>query len=846
MSSQAHRRPVFHVAVISAALLGVSGTLLALSLALAPQPIGPLPALHWLLLAVLFGVAQSVVLNIEVRREARSSSLTELPFVVGLLSVSPGAFMLARVIGGTAAQLLVRRQHRQPLKLVFNTVVVATEAVVGLAVFRLVAGAAAAQSPWLWLAAVAAASIANGLGAGAVAALISRLERDGSPRSVARVAFSAVGQAAGLATIGVVITLTLEAGPWAVIPLLAACVIVVVAYRAYARLVERHESLERLFQFTQLVVSHPDTDRVVTDLLEQVCDMLHADEAVIMFFADDASETETEAALRRGEPLARRPARYLTSDVAWMVDRVRNDEQAVLVPRGTRELAARHWLERCGLREAVIVPLRGDRGVTAALIVADRLGEARGFDHGDVRLLETVANHASIALRNGELVKRLRHDSMHDALTGLPNRASLEHEVDQLFGSPRAVRHGFALAMLDLDTFKEVNDTLGHHHGDALLREVAARLTSAVGDRGLVSRFGGDEFAMLIPDAPSDIGAVGFCRDVLNELTQPVELDGTAIDLGASIGIARAPLHGESTADLVKRADLAMYAAKQGGRDIAVFDPAHDTSSPARLALVASLRQAVGAAALEVYVQPKADLGTRAITGVEALARWTDPVRGPVPPDEFIPLAERSGLILQLTDVILERAITGCAGWQSEAPGIGVAVNLSARSLRDDNLDEQIGRLLRRYGLPADLLTLEITESSVMADPANTLGLLNRLRRRGIHLSIDDFGTGYSSLSYLRRLPVQEVKIDRSFVHRMDEDPENAAIVQSILQLAKALDLRVVAEGVEEDAEWRLLAELGCDVAQGYLLAHPMPVAEFGAWFQARATDVVPRLHVAG
>jgi EAL domain-containing protein (putative c-di-GMP-specific phosphodiesterase class I) len=212
-----------------------------------------------------------------------------------------------------------------------------------------------------------------------------------------------------------------------------------------------------------------------------------------------------------------------------------------------------------------------------------------------------------------------------------------------------------------------------------------------------------------------------------------------------------------------------------------------------------------------------------------------------VPPDEFIPLAERSGLIVQLTDVILDSTIGGCAAWQKEAPGVGVAVNLSARSLRDDNLDEQIGRLLRRHGLPAGLLTLEITESSVMADPASALGLLNRLRRRGVQLSIDDFGTGYSSLSYLRRLPVQEVKIDRSFVLHMDKDAENAAIVTSILQLAKALDLTVVAEGVEEDAEWRLLAELGCDIAQGYLISRPMPMADFGPWFQQRAARDIPR-----
>jgi diguanylate cyclase (GGDEF)-like protein len=454
-----------------------------------------------------------------------------------------------------------------------------------------------------------------------------------------------------------------------------------------------------------------------------------------------------------------------------------------------------------------------------------------------------VANHTSVALRNGELVNRLRHDSMHDALTGLPNRASLERDLDALYVT-QGDDVGFALAMLDVDTFKEVNDTLGHHFGDALLCEVATRLTFGVGPRGRVFRFGGDEFAILLPGCADVAAADAVCRQVLRDLTHPVELAGTAIDLGASVGIALAPSHGRTTGDLVKRADLAMYAAKQSGRDITLYEAAHDTSSPARLALVASLRHAVGSADIDVFVQPKADLATGKVTGVEALARWTDSERGSVPPDEFIALAERSGLILQLTDVVLERAISACADWQSEAPGVGIAVNLSARSLRDDKLDEQIGRLLRRYDLPGELLTLEITESSVMADPEGSLGLLHRIRRRGIRLSIDDFGTGYSSLSYLRRLPVQEVKIDRSFVSGMDHDAENQAIVASILQLAKALDLSVVAEGVEETAEWRMLETLGCDSAQGYLLARPMTVAEFPEWLRQRESGV-PRLHVA-
>jgi diguanylate cyclase (GGDEF)-like protein len=450
-----------------------------------------------------------------------------------------------------------------------------------------------------------------------------------------------------------------------------------------------------------------------------------------------------------------------------------------------------------------------------------------------MKLLETVANHASVALRNGQLMDRLRHDSLHDALTGLANRAYLEHEVDRMLADLSEGGPPFALAMLDLDSFKEVNDTLGHQQGDRLLVEVARRLTLALTGRGVVTRFGGDEFAILLRNVQSDESAVRTCRSMLDVLSAPVDIDGTVIDIGASAGIARAPFHASTCAELIKRADVAMYVAKQAGREVAVFDQAHDTASPSRLELVAALRQAINDGALDIHVQPQMQVATGEVVCVEALVRWTHPQRGPIAPDEFIPLAERSGLIRPLTDVVLEKAIAACAGWQRESSGVAVSVNLSARSLHDEGLDDQIGRILARHGLSPRLLTLEITESSVMADPANTLGLLHRLRLRGVRLSIDDFGTGYSSLSYLRRLPVQEVKVDRSFVQRMHQEADDASIVRSIIELARTLELTVVAEGVENEQVWDLLGDMGCDLAQGYYMARPMAVADFGSWHRA-------------
>jgi EAL domain-containing protein (putative c-di-GMP-specific phosphodiesterase class I) len=318
---------------------------------------------------------------------------------------------------------------------------------------------------------------------------------------------------------------------------------------------------------------------------------------------------------------------------------------------------------------------------------------------------------------------------------------------------------------------------------------------------------------------------------VLAALQEPFVLNDNVIDLGGSIGLALAPEHGNTVRTLLKRADVAMYAAKQTGRAVVVYDPAQDTASPNRLALVAALRQAVVNDRLDVHVQPKVSIDTGAVIGAEALVRWRDDERGAVPPDEFIPVAERSGLIRPLTEIVLRRSLQACADWQRVAPGVGVAVNLSARSLRDPSLVDDVASMLRAFGVPGHLLTIEITESSVMADPASTLELLHRLRALSVQLSIDDFGTGYSSLSYLRRLPVQEVKIDKSFVWEMDQNAEDAAIVRSIVELGHTLDMHVVAEGIERASVFQLLREFGCDLGQGYLVSKPMPAGDFVGWF---------------
>jgi diguanylate cyclase (GGDEF)-like protein len=818
------------VGLVGCPVLLLSIAALAATILYAPTGLTGSVHLPWFVLVVLFALAQSFTINIQVKREARSVSLSDAPFVLGLLAASPATFVLARVGGGVVAQIIARRQHREPVKLAFNTVTGIAEAAAGLGVFVALRGTTM-SSPRMWVAAVLAAATANLVSGVTVALLIARLESDWpGMRGLAAVAGEAAARAIPPACVGLVAALALRVNVWAAVPLVLVCATLLAGYRAYARLAERHQSMERLYKFSQVVGDRTATTETFTGMLEQVCELVFADGADLTFFNADG-HPESEVSLRRDQALQRRLPRHLTVECGWLLDTIR-DGKPVLLGRDSKDVAARHWLGSAGLKEAMIVPLRRDGFVVGALTVIDRMGAARGFDRADLRLLETVANHSSIALRNGELMDRLRHDSLHDALTGIANRAYLQTEVDRMFTELENGGPPFAVAMLDLDSFKDVNDTLGHHHGDALLREVARRLTAAVEGRGTVTRFGGDEFAVLMPNCWSDDAIARHCGTMLDFLAPPVELDGTAIDVGASIGVARAPVHGANCDELVKRADMAMYVAKEKGRDVVIFDQSHDTASPSKLAMVAALRQAISDGSLFIHVQPQMRLDVNEIVSVEALVRWADPERGLVSPDEFIPLAERSGLIRPLTDFVLEKAVEACAGWQQQAAGVAIAVNLSARSLHDDGLDKQVERVLRRHGLPARLLTLEITESSVMADPARTLGLLHRLRSLGVRLSIDDFGTGYSSLAYLRRLPVNEIKVDRAFVQRMDEEADDAAIVRSIVELAHTLDLSVVAEGVENRRTMLLLEEMGCAMVQGFHLARPMPVPEFVAWYR--------------
>jgi diguanylate cyclase (GGDEF)-like protein/PAS domain S-box-containing protein len=439
-------------------------------------------------------------------------------------------------------------------------------------------------------------------------------------------------------------------------------------------------------------------------------------------------------------------------------------------------------------------------------------------------------------LRQSELNE---HQALHDGLTGLPNRTLFRDRIEQSIAMARRESAQLAVAMLDLDRFKDVNDSLGHHAGDALLVELARRLRGVLRSSDTVARLGGDEFGVLIskPRSTRDVAVV--IEKVRAALEQPVTVDGLALPAEGSIGIAMFPDHGHDVDTLLRHADVAMYSSKDEKSGYAFYDSSRNDSDPTRLTLVSELRRAIEERELVLYYQPKAALANGAVRSVEALLRWNHPTRGLVGPDDFIPLAQQTGLIKPLTLFVLDEALSQCRAWEEDGMSLAVAINVSIRNLLDAHFPELVRTLLEKWGVDPGMLELEITESTVLSDPVRTKRVLDRLSAMGVVLSIDDFGTGYSSLSYLSQLPVNEIKIDRSFVMNMAENSGDAVIVRSTIDLARNLGLQVVAEGVETEQAWDELNELGCTLAQGYYLSRPTPAAELTEWLRSRPEATV-------
>jgi diguanylate cyclase (GGDEF)-like protein len=459
----------------------------------------------------------------------------------------------------------------------------------------------------------------------------------------------------------------------------------------------------------------------------------------------------------------------------------------------------------------------------------------------EIGVLASSLNHMRSGIADRE--KRILKLAYEDPLTGLANRSRFSNELELALrrSIPHADNGGrrLTILMMDLDRFKYVNDTLGHGVGDHVLREVGRRLQETVARADCIARLGGDEFAILVThetDASvANAESLEIAHRIIASLEAPILFEGQPLDVGTSIGLAHFPEHGRDAQTLVRNADIAMYAAKRNKTGLATYDPDYDTNQQEHLSLLGELRRAVDRDELKLYYQPKVSLHSAHVSAVEALIRWEHPTRGLVPPAQFIPFAEHTGYIKLLTRWVIREAVRQCGEWLRDGLTLQVSVNISARDLMNRDLPEHVAELLAEHDVTPGLLCLEITESGFMEDPAHAQKVLDRLAELGVKLSIDDYGTGYSSLSYIMKLPVQELKIDQSFISRMATNPVISTIVRSTIDLGHNLGLQVVAEGVEDIAVWNLLRSLGCDDAQGFFMSKPLNARDLTQWIRANA-----------
>ncbi|HEY1445802.1 MAG TPA: bifunctional diguanylate cyclase/phosphodiesterase [Acidimicrobiales bacterium] len=782
------------------------------------KPLMPQPAM-FLILCVMYAAASWFPVQLHYRGNTYLFVLEEVPMLLGLVFLSPTLLVLA----GVCAEVFVRVGPRRQsvVKAYFNVASGAMGIALAALVYREVLGSAKPVSIWGWLAA-GAGLCTSMITTTLMARIVMRiLGQTNERRTVVQFTTEAMFMAANMCLSFVVLDLAWFS-LWAIVPLTLVAVLIIGAYNGYARLALRFASVQRLYDFSRAIgTASLEPPSMSDDVLRQVCTVMRARRA--------------ELVLAETSGMARRIS--IDDGETSGFELVSLEESSIIANAVSTGNASRHNIEGPGTktvadpisgsyRHAVVAPIMNGRTAIGAIAAFDRYEELDDFDDDDLRLFETLVAHASASLERSRLVEELRfevdsksHQATHDALTGLPNRVLFQTRATQALKESR----GVAVVLLDIDRFKDVNDTLGHGMGDRMLCEVSERLVHAVSGRATVARLGGDEFALVIADVTEPGQAVAIVDDLHREMSRPIRMDGLALAVNASAGIALAPQHGDDVALLLQRADIAMYHAKERRSKVELYSVEQDQSMRRWLMIGGLLTHALEThSELSVAYQPIADVKSGSFVRVEALARWNHPVHGFIPPDEFIGMAEQMGVINQISDFVLSEACGQAAKWRRNGLDLGLAVNLSGREFADSGLVDRIVGHLKEHDLPADRLTLEVTETEVMADLSQVSAVLDEFAARGISLAIDDYGTGYSSLAYIHRLPVQELKIDRSFVTSLPSESSNAIIVNSSIAMAHSLGLKVVAEGAEDAATCSMLAEADCDFIQGYYLSKPI------------------------
>ncbi|RKT57815.1 putative bifunctional diguanylate cyclase/phosphodiesterase [Saccharothrix australiensis] len=797
------------------------------------------------LLVVGFLLAEQLAVNVDVRSGvAWTISFTEIPLVLGLLLAPFEIVLAAHVVAGVGTLLGRRVLDRA----VYNAGLMFMEISLAFAVAHLVTGFVGENGPF-WAGAfvgtISVPLLASVLGLTALRVMGKGMRVASGLRLVLQTLVVALlNTAAGLAGYEIA-----SKAPWGGLLIALVFAGITAIYLAYSGLLREQRDLEALSEVSLRVArsgrhatgprgASPEFDDGQAEedewqlIAERIREQLNANRVVLRLRTDPQAPMRTLVA---GEPL---PPRMRRDDPRQL------REDAMLQLPGSQVRYFRvvdagddvsDALARRGAQEALVVPLRGATQLLGAVEVHDRLSRWRGFGKADLQLLRTLASHLSTAVDNRRLLARLRHDAYHDPLTGLLNRPGFREAASE----PMREATTAVVVRIDLDVLSTVSDALGQAWGNRMVVAAGRRLRDELGPEVPLARLEGGAFAALLLDRQAE-RIQEIAERLRSALSVPYPVDRLTVEAGAVAGwasTANCELEDPDPDALLQRADVAVRATSEGD-PLRAYAPSMGQIFLRRFQLVTQFRSALESGQVSVHYQPKVALPSRQVIGAEALVRWRHPEFGRVDPDEFVPAVEATGLVDVLTDFVLDRALERVRRWVDRGLRMSIAVNLSVRTLADEEFPDRVGAALRRHGVPPELLTFELTESGVMADPERALPVLRRLHAMGVVLAVDDFGTGYSSLAYLRQLPVDEVKIDKSFVLGMGTDLGDMAVVRSIVELGHSLGLTVVAEGVEDDAARDQLVSMGCDVAQGYLISRPLSEERFDAWLRARTVQV--------
>ena len=793
-------------------------------------------------------LASAFPVHIELGKDAHTFAFTELPIIVAALTMSVSQGFTILVAAATVARIIIQRTPI--LKCVFNGSTLAVEmALVSLCVTTIAPDRNVMETrTWVGvLVGAALGNVASGILVGGAIRLSGGKVNAGE---LLRNTYIGVAGAAIIASVALVGLILTEANPLSLIFSILLIAGVVLFHRRHVTLTERYRAVLKMERFTRaLTPANESSETIISALLANAAELMNTESSALVLANRDG-----EVLLARTSASQSGAGEFVyPTPTDWVWVRAISENRSFMLDHHAHrdESSAANYLDRMGVKDLIVAPLELDDNTVGLIIGHNRRNDVVRVSTADLDLMSTMAHHASVNLKCSRLIEQLglevadRHyEATHDSLTGLHNRAAFNSISDTHFRSFEDYDRS-AMMLVDLNQFKKVNDTMGHHAGDEVLVQISERLLDTLPEGATVARLGGDEFAVLLPTIDSPDEALQIAMRFREAVRIPVTVESITFTLDAAIGVSLAPLDGTDRHNLLKRADIAMYAAKdRPNNPIALYESSQQRWTAREIGLLDDLRRTLETCSLNpdaipdstrglsLAYQPKTSLVDGKVFGVEALCRWNHPELGPIRPDEFIGLAEQGGLIDHITDFVVRTALRQGKAWLDEGLRVDVAINIPAKSLSDPTLAARMAAMAQQFDVPANTLTLEVTESQLVEDARSSREVMATLRAYGFRVSIDDFGTGYSSLAYLHQLPVDELKIDRAFVGDVATNESSRQIVHIIVELAKTFGLKTVAEGIETQEVHDVLCALGVELGQGFLMARPAPAHELGDYLR--------------